>query len=166
MGEYYASPRATSAPFEPTVVALVGGTTKTVLQVATPSTTDLIVIGWSVAFDGASGTAVPVICHLIQTDVAATVTSLTPELWGHDQQPASLCVGGTSATGYNASVEGTITAVRMFDSQHVHPQAGYGIIWPEHVRARMPVSKFLRIRCKAPAGVNVIPQIIWGEPSV
>ena len=167
MSEYLASPRATSAPFAPVVVALVGATAKTVLQVATPSTTDIRIIGWGVSFDGASGTAVPVICQLLQTDVAATVTTLTPDVWGHDQAPASLCVGGTSATGYNASAEGTITAVRNFDQQHVHPQSGYGVFWQDEIhQPRVPVSRFVRVRCTAPAGVNVIPWILWAEPAL
>ena len=164
--EFAAIPRATTAPFMPTVVALVAATAKTVIQVATPSTTDIIVLGWGVSFDGASGTAVPVICQLVDTDVTATVTSLTPETWGNAQQQASLCVGGASATGYNASAEGTITTVRQFDAQHVHPQAGYGVWFGEGVRPRIGVSRFLRIRCQAPAGVNVIPWVVWAEPAV
>jgi hypothetical protein len=167
MGKYSLIPRATTAPFEPTVVALVGGTTKTVLQVATPAGTDLRPIAWSVSFDGISGTAIPVICQLIETDVAATVTALSPELWGNAQQPASLCVSGTSASGYNASVEGTIAAVRQFDAQHAHPQSGYGVWWSfgDH-QFRVSPSRFLRIRCKAPAAVNVIPGIWWAEPAL
>jgi len=166
MGEYLVSPRATTTPFMPVVVALVGGTAKTVLQVATPSTTDIQVLAWSVAFDGASGTAVPVICQLLDGDVAATVTAFTPDTYGNNQQPASLCVGGTAATGYNASVEGTMTTVTGIDAQHVHPQAGYGIWFPEGSRRRVGPSRFLRIRCQAPAAVNVIPAIWWAEPAV
>ena len=163
--EYMLTPHATSAPFMPTVVALVAATTKTVLQVATPSTTDIRLCGWSLSFDGASGTAVPVVCQLIQTDVAATVTTMTPELLAHGLLQSSLCVGGTSASGYNASAEGTITAVRVFDQQHVHPQTGYGVFWAKGDRPQVPVSRFVRIRCLAPAGVNVIPEIYWDEPA-
>jgi hypothetical protein len=171
VSEYLASPRATSAPFEPIVVALTAATTKTVLQVATPSTTDIRIFGWGVSFDGASGSAVPVICQLLQTDVAASgLTSLTPDLWGHDQAPASLCIGGAALTGHGGGVtptEGTITAVRAFDSEHVHPQSGYGIIWQAEIhQPRVPVSKFVRIRCKAPANVNVIPWVLWAEPAL
>ena len=167
--EYFASPRATAAPFMPTVVALVAATAKTILQVGVPNTTDILPLAWSVSFDGASGTAVPVICQLLETDVAATVTSLTPETWGNPQQAASLCVGGAALTGYNASAEGTITTVRVFDVQHVHPQAGYGIWFLEGVRPRVgsiSASRFLRIRCQAPAAVNVIPCLWWSEPAV
>jgi hypothetical protein len=166
VSEYLVSPRATSSPFMPVVVALVGGTAKTVLQVATPSTTDILVLGWSVSFDGASGVAVPVICQLIDGDVAATVTAFTPEPYGNSQQPASLCVGGTAATGYNASVEGTMASVRGLDAEHVHPQAGYGVWFPEGSRTRVAPSRFLRIRCQAPAAVNVIPQVYWAEPAI
>ena len=172
MAEYLVIPHATSAPFEPTIVALVANTTKTVLQVATPATTDLRIIGWSVSFDGASGTAIPVICHLVDTGAvgASGLTAQSPENWGNDLQPASLCVSGAAATGHGGGVtptEGSITAVRYFDAQHVHPQAGYGVYWPEGpFQPKVPVSRFLRIRCRAQAAVNVIPQIYWAEPSV
>jgi len=167
MAEYAIGPRGTTTPFMPTVVALVGGTVKTVVQVATPATTDIRILGWGVSFDGASGTAVPVICQLADGDVAATVTAFTPELWGNTQQPASLCVGGTAATGFNASVEGTMTTIRQVDAEHVHPQAGYGVWYQEgDKQSRVTVSRLLRIRCLAPAAVNVIPWIVWQEPAL
>lgn len=166
MAEYIVSPRATTAPFMPVVVALVANTAKTVLQVATPAGTDIQILGWSVSFDGASGTAVPVQCQLMDGDVAATVTAFTPDLYGNNQQPASLCVGGAALTGYNASVEGTLTTVTMVDQQLVHPQAGYGVWFPEGSRRRVAPSRFLRIRCLAQAAVNVIPEVYWAEPAV
>jgi len=151
----------------PVVVALVGGTAKTVVQVATPSTTDIEVIAWSVSFDGASGTAVPVICQLLDGDVAAsTGTAFTPDLYGNNQQPASLCIGGAALTGYNFGTEGTMTAVTGIDAQHVHPQAGYGVWFPEGSRRRVGPSRFLRLRCLAPVAVNVIPAVYWAEPAV
>lgn len=166
MGEWIVSPRATTTPFMPTVVALGAGVTKTVLQVATPSTTDIQVMAWSISFDGASGTAIPVICQLLDGDVAATVTSFTPEPYGNNQQVASLCVGGTSATGHTATAEGTMTSVTAIDQQHVHPQAGYGVWFPDGSRRRVGPSRFLRIRCLAPAAVNVIPAVYWVEPAL
>lgn len=165
--EYFLSPRATASPFMPTVVALVGGTAKTVAQVAVPSTTDIMVLGWQVSFDGASGTAVPVVCQLLDGDVAASGgTSFTPELYGNSQQPASLCIGGAALTGYNFGTEGTMTSVIGRDAGHTHPQAGYGIWFPSDCRPRIAPSRFLRIRCLAPANVNVIPEIWWAEPAI
>jgi len=171
MAEYQVIPRGTTAPFMPTVVALAAATTKTVLQVAAPSTTDIRVLGWGLSFDGASGTAVPVICQLADTDVAASgLTSFTPELWGNTLQPASLCVGGAALTGHGGGVtptEGTITNIHQMDAQHVHPQTGYSIWFPEGPQQpRVAVSRFLRIRCLAPAVVNVIPWVVWMEPAL
>ena len=169
MSEYMAIARSSAANFEPVPVALAAGTTKTVLQVAVPSTTDIRVIGWGVSFDGASGTAVPVICSLSDLDTAATTgTSLTPETWGNATATASLCIGGAALTAYNLTVETAPSAApRMLDAQHVHPQAGYGIIWPEvRWQPRVAPSRFVRLRCKAPAIVNVIPWCMWTEPSI
>lgn len=171
MTEYSVQPRATTAPFEPVVVALVAATTKTVIQVTVPTTTAIRILGWGVSFDGASGTAVPVIAHMgaYVASTAATVTAFTPDPWGNPQNPASLCVGGTTATGYNASAEGTLTSTLFqTDSQHVHPQSGYAVWFPE---AHQPAvissaTAHIRIRCKAPAGVNVLPWIVWTEPVV
>lgn len=164
--EYIATPRATSAPFDVVVVALVGTTLKTVLQVATPSTTDIRLIGWGVSFD-ASAAAQPGYANLLDGDVAATAgTSLTPDLWGNAQSPASLCVGGTGATAYNMTTEGTLTTVRSLDAEEVYPQSGYSLWWPEGRQPRVGPSRFLRIRCKFPAAVNTIPWIVWAEPAV
>lgn len=159
MALFLAIPKASHVP----VVVATGATVKTVLQVATPSTTDIRVVAWGVSFDGIASTAVPGVCALVDVDVAATVTTLTPELWGSADNQASLCVGGTAATGYNASAEGTITASRLLDGQQVHPQAGYSVWLPERPRAK--ASRFLRVRCTFAATVNVLPWVLWQEPA-
>jgi hypothetical protein len=63
-----------------------------------------------------------------------------------------------------------MTAVRELDSQHVHPQSGYAVFWPE-VRIQpkcgaAAAARFVRIRCTAAAGVNVLPWCLWAEPSI
>lgn len=169
MTEYRLGARATASPFEPVVVALAANTTKTVLQLATPSTTDIRVLGWGVSFDAAAA-AQPGWCQLIALSYAATVTAMTPEPWGNTLAPASLCVSGTTASGYNASGEGTPgTADMEIDAQHVYPQSGYGVFFPDSGagnQSRVAPSRFLRLRCKFPAAVNVLPWIIYGEPAV
>jgi len=157
---YGALPKTSHVPTE---VALSAATVKTVVQVATPSTREIVVFGWGISFDGASASAEPVVCTLNDVDVAATVTSLTPEAWGSSASPASLCPGGTSATGYNASAEGSITASRMLDHQNVHPQTGYSVWFPADSRPRIAVSRFLRLRANAPAAVNALGWIVWQE---
>jgi aminoglycoside N3'-acetyltransferase len=163
------TPRAAATTWEPTVVALAGATTKTVLQLGIPTTTDVLLLGWGVSFDGTASSNVPVICQLIEGVVASTGTLLTPELWGGIQQPTSLCVSGTALTSYAATAEGTITGTpRVFDQQHVHPQSGYGVWWdpPAAPACGSTGAAFVRVRCKAPVAVNVIPWLVWREPSI
>lgn len=157
MARYIAVPKASHLA----VVVATGTVIKTVLQVATPSTTDIRILGWGVSFDATSG--VPGICSLVAVDVAATVTALSPDLWQSSLAPASLCVSGTAATGYLATAEGTVGASRHFDTQLVSPAAGYSIWFP--TPPTVPVSRFLRIRTTFPVTVNVIPWIVWEEPA-
>jgi hypothetical protein len=137
---------------------------KTLLQVATPSTTRITIHAWGISFDGVTSTSTPILTVLTDVNVAATVTSLTPEKWESSQQQSSLCVGGTSATGYNSSNEGSITDARLLDAQLVHPQAGYSIWFPEKDRPVVEISRFLRIRVTAGTTVNAVPWVVYGEP--
>lgn len=150
----------------PTTAAQVPVTTgtaiKSLLQVATPSTTGLTILEWGISFDG-SAAATPIKVELLQTDVAATVTTLTPTVWGDPNAPASLCVGGTTATGYTASAEGTITTTRMFDAQLIAPTNQYFKQFPLGREPEVPISKFLRVRVTAGAAVNAYTYIIWEE---
>jgi hypothetical protein len=171
MSEYRAAPHGTASPFSPVVVALAAATTKTVLQVNVPSAQDIRVLGWGLSFDGASGTAIPVICQLAECDTAATTgTSLTPDTWGNAISAASVCIGGTALTAYGCTVDTAPTVIRELDSQHVHPQSGYGVYWPatdtQPKCGNATAARFLRVRCTAPAIVNVIPWVIWAEPAV
>jgi len=155
---YIATPVASNAAVK---VATVNGT-KTLLQVATPSTRDIAVVRWWVSFD-ASAAATGLVAELIQTDVAATVTSLTPTPFNDPNAPPSLCVGGTSATGYNASAEGSITATRLLDSQIVPPTSGLIYPWELSGEPNVPISKFLRIRVTAVAVYNCLCGIVFAE---
>lgn len=169
MSEYMLTSRATSTPWEPTAIALVGATTKTVLQLGVPSTTAVSVLGWGVSFDGTASTAVPVTCQLVEGVVAATGTLATPETWGNLQAGASLCVGGSASSMVNGTAEGTITGTpRVLDQQYVHPQSGYGVWWtlPVVPACATTGASFIRIRCKAPVAVNVLPWMVWREPAI
>jgi hypothetical protein len=153
------SPYASNATVK---VALAAATTKTVLQIATPATTDIVVVAWGISFD-ASAAGGEATVELLETDVAATVTSVTPVKYFDPLGPASLCVGGTSATGYNATAEGTITATRILDAQLVNIQTGYAVYYPPGFWPRMSISKFLRVRVNSPAVVNCLPWVIIQE---
>lgn len=150
----------------PTTAALVPVTTgtaiKTLLQVATPSTAQLRVVAWGISFDG-SAAGTPIRCELIETDVAATVTSLTPTKWSDPAGVVSLCVGGTALTGYTASAEGTITATRELDLQFVAPTDKWTYEFSLGREPLMGISKFLRVRVTAAAAVNAYTWIRWAE---
>jgi hypothetical protein len=150
----------------PTTAALAPVTTgtaiKTLLQVATPSTMDLKVVSWGISFDG-SAAATPIKCELIITDVAATVTSVTPSKWSDPNGKASLCVGGTSATGHTATAEGTVTATTELDLQLIAPTSQYVYEFSLGREPLVPVSKFLRIRVTAGAAVNAYCFVRWAE---
>lgn len=157
----------------PTTAALAKATTgttiKTMLQIATPSTRQLQLISWGYTLDAVPGSSGGII-ELIQTDVAATVTAhaasgvqpLDPNA------PASLMTLGTAATGYSASVEGSITAVRTFDTDMIPATAGavpvnYDYQWMPDERPILAVSKFLRIRATFSAAVNMLCWVCWDE---
>ena len=162
MGTHYlATPKTSHA------ITVVASTTaiKTALQVATPSTTDIKIVAWGISCKGIVATDPAGEVTLIDTDVAATVTTLTPEKWDSSFAQSSLCVGGTSATGYNASAEGSIAASTILDAQAVHPQGGYGVFFPEGRRPNVKISRFLRVRTLFTVSINVIPWILWEEPA-
>jgi hypothetical protein len=158
---YMAIPKSSNAIVEVATTTSV----KTLLQVATPSTTDIRVHGWGVSFDGVAAADPAGVVTFVDVDVAATVTTLTPEEWESDDSQASLCVGGASATGYNASAEGTITASRILDGQNVHPQTGYAVWYPEARHPRIKPSRFLRIRSLFSVTINAVPWVVWEEPA-
>jgi hypothetical protein len=160
VGQYQALPQASNAVVE---VGISASAIKTLLQVK-PVTKDLIVCAWHISVDGsASGAAIPV--ELIDTDVAATVTTLTPTPWDNEDRVAALAVGGTTATGYNASAEGTITASRLLDAVEIPPLGGIYTHWfPQGERPKLAAGRFLRIRAGiAAVAVNSIPWIIFDE---
>jgi hypothetical protein len=153
----------------PTTAALAkvatGTSIKTMLQIATPSTRPLTVVGWGVSFDG-SAAGTPIICELIETDVAATVTAHVASgimKYNDPNAPPSLVTLGTSATGYTATAEGTITAVRYGDLEDVQPTNQYAMWFPEGREFQVAVSKFLRVRVTAGASVGCHTWIAWIE---
>jgi len=150
----------------PTTAALAPVTTgtaiKTMLQVATGSTKSIKVVAWGISFDG-SAAATPIKCELIITDVAATVTSVTPSKWAGANDEISLCPGGSALTGHTATAEGTITATTELDLQLIAPTSQYVYEFSLGREPMVPVSKFLRIRVTAGTAVNAYAWIRWSE---
>ena len=161
-GRLYRAGGAASPTTAAEAVVATGAVIKTLVQVAVPASYSIRVIAWGISFDGFAA-ALPGRVELLQTDVAASVTTLTPTLWADPNQPASLCVGGASLTGFNASAEGTIAATRVFDAQLISPTVGYSMWFPLGTQPDVPASRFLRIRATFGTTVNAYPWIIWEE---
>ncbi len=155
------SPTTAAVPSVTTGVAI-----KTLLQLATVSTEDLIVVEWGISFDGTAATT-PIKCELIDTSVAATVTTLASadcvKLTGpNDVAPSSLSFG-VAATGFTASAEGTVVASRLLDYQLIAPTGGYVKQFPLGREPKLGASRFLRIRVTASAAVNASCYVVFSE---
>lgn len=164
MALYWAGngPMPTTAAFAPVTT---GTAIKTLLQIATPATRSIKVVEWGISFDGSTA-ATPIRCELVQTDVAATVAAHVAagvQPYEDAEAPASLMTLSTSATGYTATAEGSITATRQGDLQFVSPTTQYVKQWPLGREFAVPVSKFLRVRVTAAVAVNAYCYVVWSE---
>lgn len=140
-------------------LALSAATIKSILQVKPFNLAR--VVEWGCSFDN-NVANVPVQAELIEVDVAATVTaSVDADItkYGNVADTAAASVAGltlgTSATGYNASVEGSITATRNLDAPVlVPPTQPWFKQYPLGRESIIQLAKFARIRLKAPSAVN------------
>jgi len=145
-------------------VAVTTGTSiKTLLQLKPFN--QCKIVAWGISFDG-SAAATPIAVELLETGtVFATVTASVDadcfKLSGADQAVASIAglTMGTSATGYTASAEGTITVTRLFDAQLVAPTNQYIYQFPLGQEPVLVIGNACRIRVHAGAAVNAIAWI-------
>ncbi|MFN2636917.1 MAG: hypothetical protein ABR585_07825 [Gemmatimonadaceae bacterium] len=158
----YNGPMATTAAPVPVTT---GTAIKTMLQIATPSTKMIKPVWWGISFSGFAAAA-PILCELVETDVAATVTahiSTGVKPYDDPSAPASVVALSTTATGYTASGEGSITATRHADLKQVAPTSQYDYLWPLGREFKVGVSKFLRVRVTAAAAVSATCFVVWEE---
>lgn len=149
-------PMQTTAAF---AAVTTGNAIKTMLQ-AKPFVPAYIV-EWGISFDG-SAAATPGKVELIETDVAATVTASVDADISKVGSVADGVVAsvsgltlGVSATGYTATVEGTIAAVRNLDApQFIAPTTQYQKQFASGERPLIQVAKFGRIRVTFGTAVN------------
>jgi hypothetical protein len=156
----YNAPMPTTASIVPVAT---GTAIKTLLQVVPSATNGVKVKEWGISMD-ASAAATPGICELIETDVAATVTAhvtsgihkLDAQALNNGDPVTNLVQVGTALTGYTASAEGTITAVRELDAQQIAPTNQYVYQWVLGNEGIIQPGKFGRIRVKFGASVNAL----------
>lgn len=158
-------PMQTTAAF---ATVTTGTSIKTMLQVKPGSTNMIKIKEWGISFDG-SAAATPIKVELIETDVAATVTASAAAdltkldaaaISAGDPTTSNIAVG-TSATGYTATVEGSITTVRnLAGPQLIAPTNQFVEQFPLGNEPILQVSKFMRIRVTAGAAVNAYCYVI------
>lgn len=152
-------PMQTTAAF---ASVTTGTAIKTMLQVKPSATIIAKVVEWGISFDG-SAAATPGKIELIETDVAATVAASVANditkldsnaLMGGDPT-TNLIQVGTTSTGYTASAEGTITAIRnLAPPQFIAPTNQYQFQFPLGREPIIQVAKFARIRVTFGTAVN------------
>lgn len=135
----------------------------TVIQVATPANCAIDILrAWG--GQSSSTTSAQTALGLIKKTAAATVTSRTPDVLTDGMQ-ASKCVGGTSATGITATVEGTdATNYTWHEGLNV---VGNGCLYLPVPEERIGVgpSEFIGLKHSvAPAG-NWVHGVEWVEYS-
>lgn len=159
-------PRPTTAK---QVAVATGTNIKTMLQVKAGTTKPLIIVAWGVSFDG-SAAATPPSVEFIETDVAATVTAhVTSGIIKYNAEAliggdpvTNLILVGTAATGFTATVEGTIADSRPLDPELIAPTNQYIHRFPLGQEPIIQISKFARIRVHAGATVNCLCWMLVG----
>lgn len=163
---YWAWNGAMQTTAAPAMVA-TGTTIKTMLQVATPATKTIKVVAFGCEFANALTAACAV--ELVETgSVAATVTAhvaagvqpYTSDSLGG----ASSMTLGTTATGYTASAEGTVTATRTGKYKMLPVgSTSYEWEWSLGREFSVGVSKILRVRMTTATTVNAMCWLAWEE---
>lgn len=149
-------------------VVTTGSAIKTMLQIKPLAGVDLMLWAWGFSFDG-SAAATPGKVELIETDVAATVTAYASADITKLTNPAGpaadagLVSLGTAASGFTATAEGTITAVRNLDQPILLPPTGpFTMQLPLGEHPVVQAGKFLRIRCTFGSAINAYCYVIFG----
>lgn len=133
-------------------VALVAATEKTAIQLNAPANQRLKILAIGIFFDGASTTAVPVRCKLINTTTAGTNTALTL-----NKRVSSDTETIQTTAGENASAEGTNGAI--VDEFLIHPQQGLDKTYAFGQERIVVGGGRVAVKLTAPANVNCIVHI-------
>lgn len=137
-------------------VALAAATAKTVLQLNAPAQQRLKLQRVGIFFDGASTTAVPVLCRLLIATTAGTNTALTlNKLVSSDSETIQ------TTAGENASAEPTKTT--LLDQWYIHPQMGIDLTYAFGQEKVIVGGSRVALEITAPAVVNVRAKIDFEE---
>jgi hypothetical protein len=153
---------ALTGPPATVATSAVSGTAKTLLQ--WKPIVDVKVIEWGYTADSVPGA--PVRIELVETAaIAATVTTIGSGIIlfsdPNGAAASNFFTAGTSATGFNASAEGSIVASRLLDYQYengVYFKKQYPLGREPQIKA----AQFGRIRATptSAVAVNLMPYVI------
>lgn len=141
-----------------------GTAIKTLLQLSLKTGVQGRIKEWGISFDAAAA-ATPGIVELIETDVAATVTAFVAnditKIDGRSLNlgdPTTALINvGTSASGYTATAEGSITSVRnLAPPQLIAPTTQYQFQQVLGDEPELQAGKYLRIRVTFGTTVNAL----------
>jgi hypothetical protein len=140
------------APTTASQVAVTTGTNiKTLLQVKPGATQIARVLEWGISFDGSSAATAHVAAGIHKFDSAALASG---------DPTTNLFAVGTTSTGYTASGEGSVGAVRMGDVQHISGTNQYVKQFPLGREFMIGAGEFMRIRVKFGAAINAICYVL------
>lgn len=135
---------------------------KTQLQITAPATGQLECIEWGFSMNGKALDAGVQLELLTTGTVAGTgMTAVTPTIYGDPNAVAS-----NATAGFTPTAEGTITAVRMFDSMYCQDLDRDRHQLPREERPIVAASQVVRIRSNTPALAafpGLLCYLIWCE---
>lgn len=160
-----AATTALSSPMSGVATSSTSGTVKTMLQLK-PGSNKIRIIEWGYIFTTTPGA--PVQMELVETGtVFATVTSAGSTAivnYNDTTGPSSAASVGTTASGYTASGEGTITATRLL-GQNLDLATYFKQQFPLGREPEVQNGFSLRIRATptTAAATTVLCYVIWEE---
>lgn len=129
-------------------VALTANTAKTVLFVTAPANIGVLLREWKVHAKGIDPVGTPLSVRLMRPSDAGTGgTSITPAKWNGAAETVQ------TAAKHSPSAEPTYANVHWHDQ--VHPQNGYGEIYPEGQELRIPGGGYWAIVVLSTANITV-----------
>lgn len=146
-----------------------GGAVRTMLQLASATTSGIYIVEWGISFDG-SAAATPIQVELFGCTGAATMSTA---LVAADVQcltdpngPVNntLQFGASLSAFATATVtEGTVASYRPFDEQQIAPSSQYVKQFPLGREPAIGPSQFVRVRVTAAATVNATIYVVFGD---
>lgn len=141
---------------------------KTLLQIC--PALPIEVVEWGISFDE-TAVNTPGTVELIDVNAAATVTLFSigdVQPYNDPNAPANTAGVsgtplnlGTTASGYTAGGEGSITASGMLDLQLLSPTLAYIKQFPLGERPKIAAGRFLRVRVKFGTAVNALCYVVF-----